>query len=212
MNFSEKYDEYLAREHIIQNNKKKATSYYGVSKKREKYAARTLIDGKYIYIKVDKEQLVCAKAYDKYIVENNIPHRKLNFPEDYPEYDPDCEIKTLCEKTDNKKVVRLILNSNQDAKVFIDEDEYDKIKYYSWLLSNEYVSAMIKNKTTPLSHFVLGLHWQNKMVDHIDSNILNNCKNNLRITNYVKNSQNKIKSKTAISKYHGVFFYNYNGI
>ena len=42
------------------------------------------------------------------------------------------------------------------------------------------------------------------IVDHIDNNRCNNTKDNLRITNYDKNAQNKKAQKNSSSKYVGV--------
>lgn len=49
------------------------------------WVARTSINGKRFYIGRFKDEIIAAKERDKYIVENNLPKR-LNFPEDYPDF------------------------------------------------------------------------------------------------------------------------------
>jgi group I intron endonuclease len=61
-----------------------SSKYYGIFKN---YSCSNLywrvaltINGKYIYISQHKKEIDAAKAYDKYIVEHNLPN-PLNFPE-----------------------------------------------------------------------------------------------------------------------------------
>ena len=207
LNFPNKYDEYLGREYKPYN-KYKTSKYLGVRrhKHRKNFSARIRHNGKYITILTHSDQLVCAKAYDKYIVDNNIPGKKLNFSGTYPEYEPNTNIKTECEKTKDKNIVRLIIKSQPTLKVFIDKEDYDKVKYYAWCITDECVSANVNGTTTRLHHFVINVNGTGITVDHIDSNILNNCKNNLRISDSEKNSQNKSKSTNKSSEYFGVSF------
>lgn len=70
----------------------------------------------------------------------------------------------------------------------IDESDYELLSQYGWYISKKgYVYTMIKNHTRFLHRMVLNLY-ENKnpnVVDHINGNKLNNCKDNLRIvSNY----------------------------
>lgn len=206
LNFPEKKDEYLKRNYVPYAKNKKSI-YLGIVVNKKNFTALIQLDKKYIYIKTDKDEIVCAKAYDKYIVDNNVPGKKLNFPEDYPQYDPFTKIKTNFEKTDNDNIIRLILNSRPDKIVLIDKENYEKAKYYAWYIHKKgYVVADVKGKSTKLHHFIMNVSEQDILIDHIDSNILNNCKNNLRISDCEKNAQNKKKAYNASSVYYGVSF------
>lgn len=205
LNFPEKKDEYLKRKRIepISNKKKK---YKGVQKRNNKYAAIIQINKKIIYIHSSKNPIECAKAYDKYIIDKNIPNKKLNFPNDYPEYEI---IKRHYEILDNNdNIVKLLINNSLNKTILIDKEDYDKIKCYAWYVDNnnkDYVCANANNKNIKLHRFVTNTTDPDIWVDHIDSNTLNNTKKNLRISNFKKNPQNRIKTENSSSKYIGVF-------
>ena len=83
----------LMKESSIGRKSKKASSiYYNVGKKVDKYKNSEYVCwvveikewGKKIRVGSFKTEIEAAKAYDKYIVENNI-NRPLNFPDDYPQ-------------------------------------------------------------------------------------------------------------------------------
>lgn len=65
---------------------------------------------------------------------------------------------------------------------------------------------LIFNKKTILLHrFLIGVTNPTIFVDHIDSDVLNNKKNNLRFSNKYKNPQSKSKVKNSTSKYLGIY-------
>jgi hypothetical protein len=201
LNFPEKRNEYLKRKYVPYNKKSK---YIGVYKKKNKFEVNIYI-GKLIYIKTCETELAGADAYDKYIVDNNIPGKKLNFPGNFPNYNPNTIIKTKCESTNNSAIVKLLIKNHPNKKVLIDKDNYDTIKYCAWVISNGYVMGHINGKMQRLHRFLMDITDPQIFVDHIDSNPLNNCKSNLRISNAQKNANNKSKQKNAASKYLGVF-------
>ncbi len=58
------------------NNK---TGYRGVSLNRnkyKKYSAYICVDNKQIFLGTSSNSIECAKAYDKYITDNNLEHTK----------------------------------------------------------------------------------------------------------------------------------------
>src|SRR5258706_246839 len=66
------------------SNIKYKSIYRGVSFKNEKYWRASLkLNNKSIHIGIYDTEIDAAKAYDEYIINNNLPH-PLNFPEDYP--------------------------------------------------------------------------------------------------------------------------------
>ena len=206
LNFPNKKKEYLKKDFKF-NKYKFNNKYIGVYfiKQRNKYLSKIRLDKKTIRICYIDNELECAKAYDKYIVENNILYKKLNFPEDYLDYNKDPEIKTMCEKVD-ENTVRLIINSNKDAFVIIDREDYDKIKYFAWYISDGYIKAHINKKKVRLHRFLMNATDPNIYVDHMDGDPFDNRKEKLRFSNAQKNSQNKKKCKDASSKYFGVFY------
>ena len=209
LNFPEKKEIYLARKYVPHKKPIKQCNYIGVVRKgNNSYDAKIKRNNKTIHIMINPDELTCAKAYDKYIVDNKILNKKLNFPKDHPEYKPVAIIKTDFEPTDNKDVIRLIIKSKPAAIVLIDKCRYDEIKYYAWCISNGYLKTTIGKKSVLYSRFIMKINDPKIFIDHIDNNTYNNCENNFRISNSQKNSQNKAKSKYSSSKYFGV---TYNG-
>jgi len=205
LNFPDKKEEYLKSD-TVESNKKKVNKlgYYGITynKRDKKYITSIKIKDKKTYISSSNTITEAAKTHDKYIVNNNIPGRKLNFPMDYPNYDPKkCVIKTFYKEIDDKTIV---LNND----IIIDKEDYDKIKYYVIFKSSaNYPTFKLNDKTTNLSRHLLNINDPKIYVDHIDSNTLNNCKSNLRLSNAILNAQNKSSRKDSSSKYVGIAKY-----
>lgn len=81
----------------------------------------------------------------------------------------------------------------------IDQEDYDKIKEYTWyakLYTNKatkYVHGTINKKDTRLSRFLCPDEW--KMIDHINQDGLDNRKSNLREVDNKLNASNQRKRK-----------------
>lgn len=185
LNFPEKINEYVLD--TYKPKKQKNNKYIGVSKSNKKYVATICINGEIIRLLLCEDELVCAEAYDNYIVQNNIPKKKLNFPEKYPYYNPNSIIKNISEDIDQFTVKLLLYNKD----CLIDKNDYDKIKYYKCSFANGYINIEINNKTYRLARFLMNVTDPKVIVDHIDNNPLNNKKNNLRLSNMLLNGQNK---------------------
>jgi len=206
LNFPDKKTEYLAREYIS-TIKPKTSEYVGVCKfQNEKYISRIVIDGKQIHLSTSIDPLICARAWDKYIVDNNIPKKKLNFPDEHPNFNPINSIKTSCENIDDDTVKLLIKNG---MNALIDKKYYDLIKCYRWYVdTNGYVRTSYKGKIIILHKHLTNTD-ENQTVDHIDGNKQNNKMDNLRILTVKGNCQNKSKQKNATSQYMGVSWDDY---
>lgn len=208
LNFPEKGNEYLNREYISPKTQRdrKTCIYNGVSKSGNYYKTSIGINHEIVHVYHDKDPIVCAKAYDKYIVENNIPNKKLNFPEKYPDYKPIKIIKTKY-KIVNNKIIKLIIKNAPDKEVFVDKNEYNNIKHFTWCINGNYIQANINGSVIRLHRFIMKCYDPEIFIDHIDRNTLNNTKNNLRISDNNKNPKNRTKTnKKTTSKYIGVRF------
>lgn len=204
INFPEKKDEFLKRE--CKEKPKKKTEYIGVSYSSGKYSAYITHNKKRIYLLFSDDSIKCAKARDKYVIDNNIINKELNFPEDYPDYKPVQFIKTLCEKMDDKTVKLLISDDNTKVPI-IDKEDYDKIKYYACYINKDGYVGMTTNTTTTLHRFLMEVTDPDIFIDHKNSIILDNRRENLRLSDVNKNQQNISKRKTASSsKYMGVCY------
>jgi hypothetical protein len=209
LNFPEKLEEYRSMEYIPNIKKVPKSKYIGVGIDKSKYYSAIKIKKKVIYTAYGLSEIECAKAYDKYIIDNNIPYKKLNFPNDYPNYDPNYIVKTLYEDVD-ESTIRLIINNYDDLYVMIDRDDYDKVKNYKLNISNNYIKININKNVIPLHRYILNVTDSKIFVDHIDNNPHNNTKNNLRLSNAKLNPQNKSKQENTSSIYIGIKKTKYN--
>lgn len=99
-----------------------------------------------------------------------------------------------------------------NIKAIFDKEDYDTIVNYHWRLSiNNHLYTNIHGVQTPITEIILkgnGVYIpEDKMVDHIDRNPLNNTKINLRICSVGENAFNKsiridnTSGKTGVYKY-----------
>ncbi len=206
LNFPEKREEYLNNEYKPRIKKPKKNKYIGVTKVCNKYTARIRIIDKMINLLWSYDEIECAKVYDKYVVDHNLK-RKINFPQDYPEFDPNkIIIKTLCEYID-ENTVKLILSKPTDKDCLIDKEDYESIKYYCCYINDiGYITFKINTKTVLLSRFIMNVTDPYIFVDHINSNKLDNRRCNLRLSDKNLNGQNQSKRQNTTSKYMGVSF------
>lgn len=104
--------------------------------------------------------------------------------------------------------MKSILTKN-GFETFVDDIDYEVLKDYVWYSSPEgYCTAYIGNKKIKMHRLIMG-NPKGKIVDHKDTNPLNNRRDNLRLVTPVENAQNRKKNKNKTSsKYKGVFFKN----
>ena len=99
--------------------------------------------------------------------------------------------------------------------VQIDDEDWDKVKGYTWRISKKknsndvYIRAhqYVNNKRVDISlhRFIMGcIYGDNKMVDHINHNTLDNRKCNLRFCTGQENNQNRRKPVINTTGYKGV--------
>lgn len=160
LNFPDKKEEYLNTVYVPRDTRIKKSNYYGVgvdTKNQNIYVGRVSNKNVQTQIYRGPDEQACALACDLYIVTNTIPKKILNFPEKFPEYNANHEIKTLCEKIENIELTKLLKNENNiddktlkllieeeeknnivkllvnrvDEGVTINESDYDKVKNYT---------------------------------------------------------------------------------
>jgi hypothetical protein len=194
LNFKDKIDE-LKTYNIFK--KPKLSKFKNVGKSNNYYVTRIVIENKQIFYYHSKSEIECAKKYDEFVVNNNL-YKELNFPSEYPDFNPPKPVKIFKIDIDDKRC-KIELYSSKE--VIIDIESYEKVKYHKLIYNKnnngyEYVSIRIDKKNYILSRYLMNEKNPKILIDHIDSNPLNNCLNNLRQSNYQRNSENKKKGKT----------------
>ena len=101
---------------------------------------------------------------------------------------------------------------SQGKVAIVDDADYERVNQFKWCAAfnrgNWYGSRRArasngKSVTLPLHRFILNAP-TGMIVDHIDGDGLNCCRNNMRLCNQKQNSTNKRKPKTNTSGYKGV--------
>ena len=102
------------------------------------------------------------------------------------------------------------LKTTKNESFFIDKIDLEKTLNYTWCISKTgYLVANINYKVTKLHRYLLTPSID-KVVDHINGDLLNNRRNNLRICTMSENGKNiKLKSNNS-SGYAGIRKTNHN--
>lgn len=204
LNFPGKLEEYTNGLVTIEtkkpSKKPRISDYMGVHKNGRVFTAKIVIKKKTHNIFNSVNQLLCAKAYDKYIVDRKLD-KELNFPEDYPNYEPELPIKTLAEFENGVCKIRV-----KDKIVLIDEADYNIVKHFILYLNKySYVQFTHKGKAYILHRYLLDVKNRRVFIDHINNDKCDNRRLNLRLSNALKNSRNRNKiGKKCSSDYKGV--------
>lgn len=211
LNFPDKKDDYknMAYEYntISKQNKQKTSKYLGVYKQNSYFCAMISIKSKNYYIGKSENEEKCASMYDEYIIKNNIPRKKLNFPE---KYNHDNNIIKTSYKTIDVNVIQLIIPLLLDKYITINKEDYALVKYHNCYINpSGYIQVSINGKNQLLHRIIMGVTNKHLFIDHIDGNPLNNTRDNLRFSDSKKNAQNKKKqSIESSSKYVGIYLEN----
>lgn len=90
---------------------------------------------------------------------------------------------------------------NTNNEFFIDLEDLEKVKDICWFENNSGYICNKSNKIIQLHRLVTNCP-KNLVVDHLDHNPLNNCKNNLRVCSQRENMQNiKINNNNLLKEY-----------
>ena len=103
----------------------------------------------------------------------------------------------------------------QNGQFFIfDTEDYDLIKDYTWNTDGDYIVTYLNRKKNKkrltLSRLIMGLSFGSTdckiIIDHINHNVFDNRKSNLRIVTRLENAWNVDKRKDNTSGCRGVYF------
>ena len=106
---------------------------------------------------------------------------------------------------DYAEVVLYNKDCEEIARTLIDSEDVDKVKQYKWSIKNNGYAVNNKNRLL-LHRFVINCP-DDKVVDHINHNPLDNRKSNLRICTQQQNRMNNRKQPNNTSGCAGVSFY-----
>ena len=100
----------------------------------------------------------------------------------------------------------ILYNKKQEevARTLIDLDDVEKVKKYKWVFSHRYV--VNGNTGLRLHRFIMNAP-EDKVVDHINHNKLDNRKCNLRVCTQSQNTMNSSLRSDNTSGYTGVYWY-----
>lgn len=88
-----------------------------------------------------------------------------------------------------------------EKEVFIDDEDYIRIKDITWYLDKDRIHGKINGQWWKLHNYIMNTR---QLIDHIDRNALNNRKSNLRIADKSKNAMNTINRSDNTSGMKGV--------
>ena len=105
---------------------------------------------------------------------------------------------------------------NSNTKFIVDKDDYEKIKEYCWYESSGGYIVAVKRKEEGnglhhLHRMIMDLKDKFLEVDHINGNLKDNRKQNLRIVPHIRNSENHSIAQNNTSGFTGVTFNEKNG-
>lgn len=188
--------------------RKKQSQYHGLyfDARKRAFVASVVVNRQNVRIGRAKDEIQAAKMYDRYVVMNNI-NKKINFPEDYPDYivvpkDQKGRLR-VSERDETSYFVHL---SNSDKRAIIDKEDYDRCSQYTCILGTRgYVRIIINGHTTMMLHrFIMNVAVGESIIDHKNRDKLDCRKANLRRCDSKLNARNKTKHDDCKSRYIGV--------
>lgn len=98
--------------------------------------------------------------------------------------------------------------NNTGVEFLIDCSNYEMVCKYTWNQNDKgYIYANYKKKKIYLHRLLFNLTQKNQLVDHINHNILDNRKNNLRVVTNSQNQMNRDKPKQNTSGIKGIYWH-----
>jgi hypothetical protein len=111
----------------------------------------------------------------------------------------------------------IIINSKKHGQkvIMVDDKDYKWLTTFKWsIVKDAYTFYACRHdytngtKKIQMHRLILGLTNPKILVDHLDKNGLNNCRNNIRIATCSQNCAYRRPSKNSTSKYLGVSWCN----
>lgn len=110
--------------------------------------------------------------------------------------------------------MKTIKLTNSDNLVLVDDEDYDYLMQWNWCLCKHKTSEIIYRTECDKNRFAvsmavviaqrMGLNIKGKMIDHINRDIYNNCRSNLRAATRSQNAINTGLYNNNTSGYKGV--------
>ena len=178
------------------NISEKSSIYYGVYRHaRGDYRCEVIVSGKTFYVGHGHDQLLLAKMYDDFIIENKLD-RRLNFPV-YPE-----------NLIPNTKQIQL----TKGKFAIVDESDFEWLNSFKWSAAGEvghtYASRKCStdDKTTSIKmhQLIMGECPIGMVIDHKNGDRFNNQRSNLRFCTTKENNRNRRNKCKRSSIYKGV--------
>lgn len=98
----------------------------------------------------------------------------------------------------------VIKTNNKKYKVIIDDEDFDKVKNFTWYYDKGYIVALVKGQRVLIHRLILSAK-EDVVVDHKNGNTLDNRKCNIRVCTHAQNVANAKKRGGCKSKFKGVF-------
>jgi len=89
---------------------------------------------------------------------------------------------------------------------YVDAADYEWLSQHHWYLQNGYATRRQRDRVV-LMHREITQAPKGKVVDHFDSNKLNNCRSNLRICSHAENMRNARQHCTSRSRFKGIYWH-----
>lgn len=114
------------------------------------------------------------------------------------------------------KIITNRSSTFRELDIYVDDDDFEYLNQFKWCVvkwgrtyyTHTYVKIGDRWTSIRMHRMLLGLTiGDNRIVDHIDGNGLNNQRSNIRIVDYSQNNRNTIISKNNTSGIVGVSFY-----
>lgn len=118
---------------------------------------------------------LCKKHYNQFLRQGKAYATKY----DSQQYEVECNYALI-----------IICQKHSIIKTKIDLEDVGKCKKFKWNVAKGYVKTNIDGHILYLHRYLLNINDKNIKVDHVDRDILNNQKSNLRLCSQSENSKN----------------------